>query len=87
MPDADNGNGRVQNAVQNEKIDRIQADVAEIKDTLKTFIDTTTDMRIHCSNDFGSINTNVKIIWGFLTTIFSGMVAMAVKLIFFQSKG
>ena len=87
MPDKDNGNGKVKNAVQDEKIDRIQEDITEIKDTLKTFIDSTTDVRLHCSNEFGVINTNIKIIWGFLTTVFSGLVAVVVKILFFAKNG
>ena len=69
-----------------EKIDQLCSDTVEIKNTLKTFINNTTDVRLHCSNEFGMISTNIKIIWGFLTTVFSGLVAVAVKLIFFQGK-
>lgn len=77
----DNGNSKVANAVQDTKIDQIVKDIGEIKDTLRQFIDTTVDVRMHCSSEMGSIKTHIKVIWGFVSAIVTTVAVAVIRLI------
>lgn len=78
--DDNNGNGKVTNAVQNTKIDQLVKDVGEIKNDLRKFIDGTVDVRMHCSNEFGSVRTHIRVIWGFVSAIMTGAALAILKL-------
>jgi len=75
----DNGNGKVKNAVQDEKIDRLITDVGEIKTSLNKFIDGTIDVRMHCQKEFGVIGTHIKILWALVSAISIGSAIAIVR--------